>query len=70
MYLYEEEKRKNELKTRRIKMLEKLIIELGGVVPKDLLGLGESMSNVSGASPSPAKNKADLTENSGILHDA
>ena len=40
MVLYEQEKAKNELKTRRIKMLEKLIIELGGIVPKDLLGAG------------------------------
>lgn len=33
MVLYEKEKEKNISKTRRIKMLEKLIIELGGVVP-------------------------------------
>ena len=33
MALYEKEKEKNISKTRRIKMLEKLIIELGGVVP-------------------------------------
>ena len=33
MALYEKEKEKNISKTRRIKMLERLIIELGGVVP-------------------------------------
>ena len=42
MVLYEKEKEKNISKTRRIKMLEKLIIELGGVVPQDLQQAGES----------------------------
>ena len=54
-YLYEQEKAKNELKTRRIRMLEKLIIELGGIVPKDLLGAGKE-----DLTPS----RSDLTENS------
>jgi len=44
LHLYEQEKAKNELKTRRIRMLEKLIIELGGIVPKDLLGAGQNTS--------------------------
>ena len=45
-------------------MLEKLIIELGGVVPKDLLGAGQGeLSEIS--TPS----KQDLTE-SIDLHDA
>ena len=54
LHLYEQEKAKNELKTRRIRMLEKLIIELGGVVPKDLLGAGQDTS----------KSESKLTENS------
>lgn len=37
-FLYEEEKKKNEHKTRRIRILEKIIVELGGVVPKDTFG--------------------------------
>lgn len=39
--LLEIEIKKNEQKTRRIRMLEKLIIELGGVVPKDTFGAGQ-----------------------------
>ena len=71
LLLYEKEKEKNELKTRRIRMLEKLIIELGGVVPQDKLGLGDesSRSLIKGSSPSPAK-QSDLTENSGTGHGA
>ena len=46
-------------------MLEKLIVELGGIVPKDLLGagMGESSSSlVAGVSPNKT---ADLTEQPG-----
>ena len=58
MALYEKEKEKNIAKTRRIKMLEKLIIELGGVVPKDLSEAG------GGESQAPAqKNLAGPTTN-------
>ena len=41
-YLYEEEKRKNEIKTRRIRQLEKLVVELGGKVPKDTFGAAQA----------------------------
>ena len=40
-YLYEEEKKKNEIKTRRIRILEKIIKEMGGVVPKDTFGAAQ-----------------------------
>ena len=44
-------------------MLEKLIIELGGVVPKDLLGAGQDESSKSLlAGLSPGKKAADLTD--------
>ena len=39
-YLYDEEKKKNEIKTRRIRVLEKIIREMGGIVPKDTFGAG------------------------------
>lgn len=50
-------------------MLEKLIIELGGVVPQDKLGLGdESSKSLVKNSPSPAKLAENLTENSGNVN--
>ena len=51
-------------------MLEKLIVELGGIVPKDLLGagMGESSSSlVAGVSPNKT---ADLTEQPGTQANA
>ena len=38
--LYEEEKRKNEQKTRRIRQLERIIRDNGLEVPKDTYGAG------------------------------
>ena len=40
-FLYEEEKRKNEHKTRRIRILEKIIVDMGGIVPKDTFGAAQ-----------------------------
>ena len=39
--LYEEEKRKNEHKTRRIRQLEKIILDLGQELPKDTFGASQ-----------------------------
>ena len=39
--LYEEEKRKNEQKTRRIRQLERIIRDNGLDVPKDTYGAGQ-----------------------------
>ena len=39
--LYDEEKKKNEFKTRRIRQLEKLMIEQGIQLPKDLFGAAQ-----------------------------
>lgn len=38
MALYEDEKKKNEYKTRRIRQLEKILVDMGIDVPKDLFG--------------------------------
>ena len=39
--LYEEEKRKNEHKTRRIRQLEKIILDMGQELPKDTFGASQ-----------------------------
>ena len=39
--MYDEEKKKNEHKTRRIRILEKIIRDMGGVIPKDTFGAGQ-----------------------------
>lgn len=40
--LYEEEKKKNEHKTRRIRQLEKLLVEMGAQLPKDTFGAAQN----------------------------
>ena len=36
--MYDEERKKNEYKTRRIRQLERIIIDLGAPLPKDTFG--------------------------------
>ena len=39
--LYDEEKKKNEYKTRRIRQLEKIILDMGMELPKDTFGAAQ-----------------------------
>ena len=57
--LYDEEKRKNEHKTRRIRQLEKIIRDLGMELPRDVLGASEGDLP---SEPPPEETKTDISD--------